>query len=97
VFARDHTGSWSQQGDKLVAFGAAGYPQLGASAALSGDGNLALLGGPDDFSTAGAAWVYMRACIGLAGDMNGDGVTDVADVFYTINFLFAGGPAPVCR
>jgi hypothetical protein len=29
------------------------------------------------------------------GDINGDGKTDVADVFYLINFLFAGGPAPV--
>jgi hypothetical protein len=31
----------------------------------------------------------------VPGDMNGDGVVDVADVFYLINFLFAGGPAPV--
>ena len=29
------------------------------------------------------------------GDVNGDGKVDVADVFYLINFLFAGGPAPV--
>jgi CSLREA domain-containing protein len=29
------------------------------------------------------------------GDVNGDGVRDVADIFYLINFLFAGGPAPV--
>jgi virginiamycin B lyase len=28
------------------------------------------------------------------GDVNGDGVVNVADVFYTINFLFAGGPEP---
>ena len=28
------------------------------------------------------------------GDSNGDGVVTVADVFYLINFLFAGGPAP---
>jgi hypothetical protein len=28
------------------------------------------------------------------GDVNGDGTVDVADVFYLINFLFAGGPAP---
>jgi hypothetical protein len=30
------------------------------------------------------------------GDANGDGVVDVSDVFYLINFLFAGGPAPIC-
>ena len=31
----------------------------------------------------------------LHGDANGDGVVTVADVFYLINDLFAGGPAPV--
>lgn len=29
------------------------------------------------------------------GDVNGDGVTNDADVFYLTNYLFAGGPAPV--
>ncbi|HNX50316.1 MAG TPA: hypothetical protein PKL08_09135 [Thermoanaerobaculaceae bacterium] len=29
------------------------------------------------------------------GDLNGNGAIDVQDVFYLINFLFAGGPAPV--
>jgi CSLREA domain-containing protein len=31
------------------------------------------------------------------GDVNGDGVVDVADVFYLINYLFAGGPIPLGR
>jgi hypothetical protein len=31
------------------------------------------------------------------GDANGDGVVDLADVFYVINFLFAGGPVPLGR
>ena len=31
------------------------------------------------------------------GDANGDGVVDLADVFYVINFLFANGPAPLGR
>jgi hypothetical protein len=30
----------------------------------------------------------------VPGDANGDGELAVADVFYLINFLFAGGPAP---
>ncbi len=30
----------------------------------------------------------------IAGDANGDGVVNVADVVYEINFLFAGGPEP---
>jgi virginiamycin B lyase len=29
------------------------------------------------------------------GEVTGDGVVDVSDVFYLINFLFAGGPVPV--
>jgi hypothetical protein len=28
-------------------------------------------------------------------DANGDGVVDVADIFYLINYLFGGGPPPV--
>jgi hypothetical protein len=31
------------------------------------------------------------------GDANGDGTVDLADVFYVINFLFAGGPVPLGR
>ncbi|HPS76901.1 MAG TPA: dockerin type I repeat-containing protein [Thermoanaerobaculaceae bacterium] len=30
-----------------------------------------------------------------AGDVNGDGEINVQDVFYLINALFAGGPAPI--
>jgi hypothetical protein len=31
------------------------------------------------------------------GDANGDGNVDVGDIFYLINFLFAGGPIPLGR
>lgn len=31
------------------------------------------------------------------GDVNGDGVVDVKDVFYLINYIFAEGPAPECK
>jgi hypothetical protein len=30
----------------------------------------------------------------VPGDVDGDGDVDVSDIFYLINFLFAGGPAP---
>ncbi|HKC26319.1 MAG TPA: dockerin type I repeat-containing protein, partial [Thermoanaerobaculia bacterium] len=33
----------------------------------------------------------------LVGDVNGDGVRDVQDIFYLINFLFAGGEVPLGR
>jgi streptogramin lyase len=35
-----------------------------------------------------------RVQIFVSGDVNDDGNVSVADVFYLINFLFAGGPAP---
>jgi predicted outer membrane repeat protein len=31
------------------------------------------------------------------GDVNGDGVVNVSDVFYLISYLFAGGPVPLGR
>jgi hypothetical protein len=34
-------------------------------------------------------------CAALAGDADGTGTLDVSDVFYLINALFAGGPAPL--
>jgi virginiamycin B lyase len=35
-----------------------------------------------------------KLSLSYPGDANGDGNVDVADVFYLINFLFAGGPDP---
>ena len=60
VFTRSG-GVWSQQGDKLTGAGAVGTPQQGTSVALSGDGNLAVLGGPDDNGLRGSAWVFKRS------------------------------------
>src|SRR6516162_6183557 len=52
---------WSQQGSKLVGTGAAGRSGQGFSMALSADGNTAIVGGPHDNTTTGAAWVYTRS------------------------------------
>jgi len=46
------------------------------------------------------AWMESVGCPGeavsnLHGDVNGDGAVNVLDVFYLINFLFAGGPGPI--
>jgi len=51
---------WSQQGDKLVGFGASGHAEQGFSAALSADGNTAVVGGIADNRVTGAAWVHNR-------------------------------------
>ncbi len=49
-----------QQGPKLTGAGESGAGQLGASAALSADGNTAIVGGPVDNNEVGAAWVFTR-------------------------------------
>lgn len=39
---------------------------------------------------------FSSAAACRSGDVNWDGSIDVADVFYIINALFAGGPVPIC-
>jgi hypothetical protein len=60
VFTRSG-GVWSQQGAKLVGTDAVGLSLQGASVAISGDGNTAIVGGWRDNSESGAAWVYRRS------------------------------------
>src|SRR6516162_3978145 len=58
---------FKQQGDKLVgtSVSPSGPAQQGRAVALSGDGNTAIVGGPNDNavgqSAVGAAWVFTRA------------------------------------
>jgi uncharacterized repeat protein (TIGR01451 family) len=54
-------GVWTQQGSKLVGTGAVGTANQGYSVSLSGDGNTAFVGGPNDNGSAGAAWVWTRS------------------------------------
>ncbi len=60
VFTRS-AGAWSQQGAKLVGAGAVGAAQQGWSVAISADGNTAIVGGNNDSSGVGAAWVFARS------------------------------------
>lgn len=59
IFTRN-SAVWSQQGNKLVGTGTVGNAQHGVSVALSADGNTAIIGGDNDNSSIGAAWVYTR-------------------------------------
>ena len=52
---------WTQQGNKLVGTGAVGQAGKGMSVALSADGNTAVVGGPYDNRSTGAAWVFTRS------------------------------------
>ena len=60
VFMRSGS-TWTQQGSKLTGTGesARSRGSIGASVALSSDGNTALIGGPND--GVGAAWVFTRS------------------------------------
>ena len=62
VFTRSN-GVWTQQGSKLLGSDRDTISNTfqGWSVALSADGNTAIVGGPDDSSDIGAAWVYVRS------------------------------------
>ena len=60
VFTRSGS-TWTQQGEKLMAAGEIGDGEFGYSVALSADGNTALIGGPGDNNSVGAAWVFTRS------------------------------------
>jgi len=57
VFALSNNG-WTQVGGKLIGSGAVGAAWQGYSVSLSADGKTAIVGGPNDSSGAGAAWVF---------------------------------------
>ena len=60
LFTRIAAGVWGQQGSKLVSSDALAGQAYGASVAVSGDGNTAIIGGPGDTGN-GAAWVLTRS------------------------------------
>jgi hypothetical protein len=66
---------WTQQGSKLVATGAIGQALQGSSVSLSGDGDIAIIGGPFDDAQAGAVWVFSQepAFVGTPGSSNCQG------------------------
>ena len=46
-------------------------------------------------TNAGPLWFFTTAPEYIRGDANGDGVIDVGDVVYLINYLYKNGPPPV--
>jgi hypothetical protein len=60
AFTRSGT-TWTQQGEKLTGAGEVGEARFGHSAALSSDGNTALIGGQADDANVGATWVFTRS------------------------------------
>jgi hypothetical protein len=54
-------GVWTQQGQKLVGYTTDPFSGQGLSVSISGDGNTAIVGGYNDQTGVGAAWVWMRS------------------------------------
>jgi len=71
--------------------------QSDPAVAADGSGNLVIAFTDADGSAKGiVAQRHAGDGTPLGGDANGDGVTNVQDVFYLINHLFAAGPGPAC-
>jgi lipocalin len=60
VFTRSN-GVWTQQANKLVGTDAVGNANQGFSVSFSANGDIAIVGGPNDTSGIGAVWVYTRS------------------------------------
>ena len=60
VFTRT-SGVWSLQSKKLTGGAESGTGEFGEAVALSGEGGIALIGGPGDSEGVGAAWVFVRS------------------------------------
>jgi len=86
-------------GHLACAFGDLG-PKLGRSVHVSGPTTPSTFGIFGSQATAhatngpGDATSSASVDVEKPGDVDGNGSVDVSDVFYLINFLFAGGPAP---
>ena len=52
--------AFKAQGPKLVSNNEIGQAEFGSSVSVSGDGNTAIIGGKDDNSSDGAAWIFTR-------------------------------------
>jgi hypothetical protein len=89
-------GVWTQAGPKLIGNGAGGTTLEGRSVALSADGDTAIVGGPENNSYAGAAWVFS---LGANLDLFGSGAAGAAAQGYSValsasgNTAIVGGPS----
>jgi gliding motility-associated-like protein len=91
-------GAWGQQGGKLVGTGNTGAAYQGISASLSADGNTAMVGGDEDNSGQGAAWVYTRsggAWSQQGGKLVGTGAADMANQGASVSLSANGSTAIV--
>jgi hypothetical protein len=61
--------------------------------------NVVTIDGTSQIPVLGSCTILVRPETGTPfhrGDPNGSGAIDIADAIYTLNYLFASGPAPTC-
>jgi hypothetical protein len=93
IYGRRFTNTGAPTGDPFrVNTETSAKPRLGGMA-MDAAGNFVVVWQRGIYPTGDI--FAQRFCATLAGDANGDGTLDIGDVFYVINNLFAGGPAPV--
>ena len=87
VFLRSGT-TWAQQGPKLTGGEESGEGYFGYSVAIaSKEGNYALIGGPNDSTGVGAAWVFLRSGATWAQQgkkLTGSEASGIADFGYAV-------------
>ncbi len=69
--------------------------QTGAKVAAGPTGNFVVVWESNNQESATSGVDLYARLLRPSGDVDGNGVLNVNDVFYLINFLFAGGPDPV--
>jgi hypothetical protein len=95
VYGRTYGSAGNAVGSEFLVNASTSNDQGYASAALGRNLIVTWQSSQQDGSDTGIyARVFAGSC--LAGDVDGNGAVNVADVFYLINALFASGPAPVC-
>jgi len=80
--------TWQAQGAKLTGAGESGPGAFGLSAALSADGNTAVIGGAVDNSGAGAAWIFARS--GSTWSQQGSKLTGAAVSEFGVDVAMSG-------
>jgi hypothetical protein len=89
---------FKQDGKKLVGMLAAGAAQQGYSVAVSADGDTAIVGGWEDNSLTGAAWVFTRSggvWTQQSGKLVGTGAVGAAEQGYSVALSANGDTAVV--
>ena len=80
-----------------VDYGVGDYPFSVFCADLDGDGDFDLAVANEGSNNVSILKNLSTKVPGLCGDVNMDGVVDIGDIVYLINYVFYSGPDPDCR